>query len=81
MDDILHNTSNVPILLRKVNVPQTGRVFVVMGMGLEDTPILPLVENDSLKPTSAPALPSGIIEDRKMVGSARLQGTFRAARG
>ena len=35
MDDVLHNTPDVAIALREVEVAQTGGRFIVMGMRLE----------------------------------------------
>lgn len=51
MDDILHDTSDVPILLRKVEISETSRTLVVVGVGLEDPAGLSLGTDDSLRMT------------------------------
>ena len=48
MDDVLDDTTDVAVLLGKVNVPQARGGLVVVGVGLEDTTRLPLSTNDTL---------------------------------
>lgn len=49
MNDLPDNTPDVTVLLGEVQVPQLGRSLVVVGVGLEDTPGLPLGSDDSLR--------------------------------
>ena len=48
MDNVLDNTTDVPVLLGKVNVAETSGVLVVVGVGLEDPPRLPLGSDNAL---------------------------------
>lgn len=48
VDDLAHNTTDVTVLLGKVEVTETSGVLVVVGVGLEDTTRLPLGTNDTL---------------------------------
>ena len=48
VDNVLDNTPDVTVLLRKVDVPQPGRRLVVVGVGLEDPSRLSLRSDDSL---------------------------------
>lgn len=48
MDDLADDTTDVAVLLSEVEVPETSRVLVVVGVGLEDPTRLPLGTNDTL---------------------------------
>ena len=48
MDDILHNTPDVSILLGEINVSQSCRRLVVVRVRLENPTRLSLVSDDSL---------------------------------
>jgi hypothetical protein len=48
VDNVLDDTTDVTVLLGKVNVAETSGVLVVVGVGLEDTPRLPLGSDNAL---------------------------------
>lgn len=48
VDDLADDTTDVTVLLSKVEVAETSGVLVVVGVGLEDTTRLPLGTNDTL---------------------------------
>jgi len=48
VDDLPHDTTDVAVLLSKVEVAETSRVLVVVRVGLEDPTRLPLGTNDTL---------------------------------
>jgi hypothetical protein len=49
VDDLFHDTPDVTVLLGEVDIPQSSRVFVVVGVGFEDTPGLSLRPDNSLQ--------------------------------
>lgn len=53
VDDLADNTTDVTVLLGKVEVTETRGVLVVVGVGLEDTTRLPLGTNDTLHVSSS----------------------------
>lgn len=48
MDDLADDTTDVTVLLSKVEVAETSGVLVVVGVGLEDTTRLPLGTDNTL---------------------------------
>jgi hypothetical protein len=49
VDDVLDNTLNVAVLLRKVELPQSSGRLVVVGVRLEDPAGLPLSSDNALR--------------------------------
>jgi hypothetical protein len=52
VDDLANDTTDVTVLLSKVEVPETSGVLVVVRVGLEDPTRLPLGKNDTLSGVS-----------------------------
>lgn len=69
VDDLANNTTDVTVLLGKVEVTETGGVLVVVGVGLEDTTRLPLGTNDTLSLASPSLSPSRNVHPLSVVSS------------
>lgn len=70
MDDVLHNTLDVSVLLRVVDVPQLGGRLVVVRVGLEDPTRLPLGSDDSLQTSAShsSSVPYFVLQLPQMLG-------------